>query len=97
MMRLGNRPAVLRPFGAIKPVRHLAPRHPACRRTVAMASSSSSPELWALDFDGVVCDSCGESSISAWKVSWGGEAVGRRGANVLVVSDDRYASPAAGR
>ena len=36
-----------------------------------MASSSSPPELWALDFDGVVCDSCGESSISAWKVSHG--------------------------
>lgn len=26
-------------------------------------------EFWALDFDGVICDSCGESSLSAWKVS----------------------------
>lgn len=26
-------------------------------------------ELWALDFDGVICDSVGESSISGWKVS----------------------------
>ena len=25
--------------------------------------------LYALDFDGVLCDSCGESSISALKVS----------------------------
>jgi hypothetical protein len=25
--------------------------------------------LWALDFDGVVCDSCGESSLSAWKAA----------------------------
>lgn len=25
-------------------------------------------ELYALDFDGVICDSCGESSISALKV-----------------------------
>lgn len=25
-------------------------------------------EFWALDFDGVICDSCGESSLSAWKV-----------------------------
>lgn len=24
--------------------------------------------VWALDFDGVVCDSCGESAQSAWKV-----------------------------
>lgn len=24
--------------------------------------------LWALDFDGVVCDSVGESSLSAWQV-----------------------------
>jgi len=23
--------------------------------------------LWALDFDGVLCDSCGESSLSAWR------------------------------
>lgn len=26
-------------------------------------------ELWALDFDGVICDSCGESSLSAWKAA----------------------------
>lgn len=26
-------------------------------------------DLYALDFDGVLCDSCGESSISAVKVS----------------------------
>lgn len=25
--------------------------------------------VWALDFDGVVCDSVGESSLSAWQVS----------------------------
>jgi phosphoglycolate phosphatase-like HAD superfamily hydrolase len=25
--------------------------------------------VWALDFDGVVCDSCGESSLSAWKAA----------------------------
>ena len=25
--------------------------------------------LWALDFDGVVCDSVGESSLSAWKAA----------------------------
>jgi len=25
-------------------------------------------ELYALDFDGVICDSCGESSLSALKV-----------------------------
>lgn len=28
----------------------------------------ASGEVWALDFDGVACDSCGESSLSAWKV-----------------------------
>lgn len=26
-------------------------------------------QLWALDFDGVICDSCGESSMSAWKAA----------------------------
>lgn len=26
-------------------------------------------QVWALDFDGVVCDSVGESAIAAWKVS----------------------------
>jgi hypothetical protein len=31
-----------------------------------MAATAS--EVWALDFDGVVCDSVGESSQSAWKV-----------------------------
>ena len=25
--------------------------------------------VWALDFDGVVCDSCGESALSAWKAA----------------------------
>jgi hypothetical protein len=27
-------------------------------------------DLYALDFDGVLCDSCGESSLSAIKVSF---------------------------
>lgn len=26
-------------------------------------------KLWALDFDGVLCDSCGESALSGWKVT----------------------------
>lgn len=25
--------------------------------------------VWALDFDGVLCDSCGESSLSAWRAA----------------------------
>ena len=25
--------------------------------------------LWAFDFDGVVCDSVGESSLSAWRAA----------------------------
>jgi len=29
---------------------------------------SMKESFWALDFDGVICDSCGESSLSAWKV-----------------------------
>ena len=31
------------------------------------ASSNKTSTLFALDFDGVVCDSVGESSLSAWK------------------------------
>lgn len=30
--------------------------------------TAAKTDLWALDFDGVACDSCGESSLSAWKV-----------------------------
>jgi hypothetical protein len=30
--------------------------------------AEDSKHVWALDFDGVVCDSCGESAQSAWKV-----------------------------
>lgn len=26
-------------------------------------------QVWALDFDGVVCDSVGESSLTAWKAA----------------------------
>ena len=28
-------------------------------------------QLWALDFDGVICDSCGESALSAWRAAEG--------------------------
>jgi len=39
--------------------------------TKMAAASSSNPSrgnVWAFDFDGVVCDSVGESAISAWEV-----------------------------
>ena len=32
------------------------------------AASKSVTDVWAFDFDGVVCDSVGESAISAWEV-----------------------------
>lgn len=32
-------------------------------------STSTSGSLLALDFDGVLCDSCGESSLSGWKAT----------------------------
>ncbi len=31
-------------------------------------AASAAPDVWALDFDGVACDSVGESSLSAFKV-----------------------------
>ena len=36
----------------------------------AAAAPDSAParDVWAFDFDGVVCDSVGESAISAWEV-----------------------------
>ena len=37
------------------------------QRVMAL-NASASKEVWALDFDGVACDSCGESSLSAWRV-----------------------------
>jgi hypothetical protein len=35
---------------------------------MARPAATASHRIIALDFDGVVCDSCGESSISAFKV-----------------------------
>ncbi len=34
-----------------------------------MVAIDSKKVVWALDFDGVVCNSVGESSETAWKVS----------------------------
>ncbi|EFN54892.1 hypothetical protein CHLNCDRAFT_24112 [Chlorella variabilis] len=34
-----------------------------------VAAGSAAKELWALDFDGVTCDSVGESSLSAFKAA----------------------------
>lgn len=38
-----------------------------------MTAASKKPvtDVWAFDFDGVVCDSVGESAISAWEVRKG--------------------------
>lgn len=38
------------------------------RVSAGSSAGGKEREVWALDFDGVVCDSCGESSLSAWKV-----------------------------
>ncbi len=50
--------------------------------------ASAGKQLIALDFDGVVCDSCGESSLSAFKVgpvsSWAVYNGGRCGRVALV-------------
>ena len=44
----------------------MPPRNAGTSRVgTTMAAAGS---LWALDFDGVVCDSVGESSLSAWQV-----------------------------
>ena len=37
------------------------------KQTMDVSAASSTSTLFALDFDGVVCDSVGESSLSAWK------------------------------
>jgi hypothetical protein len=44
-----------------------APLHPDAATARAMGSNGSGRVI-ALDFDGVVCDSVGESSLSAFKV-----------------------------
>ena len=38
------------------------------RSRIVVQVQSMSKDLWALDFDGVVCNSVGESSKSAWQV-----------------------------
>lgn len=35
-----------------------------------MGAEATGGDLWALDFDGVVCNSVGESSQSAWEVGY---------------------------
>lgn len=37
----------------------------------AAVAAMATKQLWALDFDGVVCDSCGESALSAWRAAEG--------------------------
>jgi len=51
--------------------RSFAHRDPRALRSSIIISAQSqgmSKDLWALDFDGVVCNSVGESSQSAWQV-----------------------------
>ena len=36
-----------------------------------MAAPRASKHVWALDFDGVICDSVGELALAAWKVCMG--------------------------
>lgn len=43
-------------------------RHGRQRAAVLAMAGGTGTELWALDFDGVACDSVGESSLSAFKV-----------------------------
>ena len=48
---------------------NLKPRKTAsCWVRLAFSAQAMSGDLWAFDFDGVVCNSVGESSKSAWKV-----------------------------
>jgi len=65
----GHRPATIAHF-AFQSTRKASDRNLSLprRARATRAMPSGSPELWALDFDGVACDSCGESSLSAWKV-----------------------------
>ncbi|KAK9800246.1 hypothetical protein WJX73_005837 [Symbiochloris irregularis] len=38
-------------------------------RANAVDSAGDKSSVWAFDFDGVICDSVGESSVSAWKAA----------------------------
>lgn len=42
---------------------------PSSRRAMAASvkAAAAAKDVYALDFDGVMCDSVGESSLSAWK------------------------------
>ena len=48
-------------------VGRMPPRNAGASRVSTTTAAAGS--LWALDFDGVVCDSVGESSLSAWQVA----------------------------
>ena len=47
------------------------PRKTRCCVAAGTAAAAAMPggSVWAFDFDGVVCDSVGESSLSAWRAA----------------------------
>ena len=60
---------LIQPCGKLRPLLWLGTPRPALKHARSFCCMAQSQgHLWALDFDGVVCDSVGESSITAWKV-----------------------------
>ncbi len=58
------------PRGAAQMAAPLAGR-PSAKGVRSVTMAAAGKRVIALDFDGVVCDSCGESSLSAFKVRAG--------------------------
>ena len=76
--------AVSRLLSASPRCRPLAPPRAMGDARGASASASACEHLFALDFDGVVCDSVGESAVSAWRAAaaeWPGEFSSASGAD----------------
>lgn len=56
-------------FCRIRNFRHHSSQRNRLRTAIAPRAQGMQSDLWALDFDGVVCNSVGESSKSAWQVN----------------------------
>lgn len=67
-MSLASAPAAARPRWRAGSSSRTAPRCRACRLAAAASASSPPSTVLALDFDGVICDSVGESAESGLRV-----------------------------
>ena len=65
---VGQRPGICHTAVKFPSLSSFDRKKPCVQRQRTALRTMAAADVWALDFDGVTCDSCGESSQSAWKV-----------------------------